>query len=380
MQKKNAVVSVFRLCPVRAGGIECFARELSLQLAEKDWQSILVFPAPPSGEAVNLLDLPNVVIKIIKECGELSPKSAWQFLNLLHEFQPKIVHLHFIDGWSGYPWLAKLYNVKTILMTDHNSRSPGYVAEHPKLWKLLLHRIVHSPITKCICVSKYIQNCVISEGIIPEQKVLLIYNGVDIDRATNGNAQRSNFRKRHFISDEDILVLQVSWLIPEKGIDDFILAAQQVTKTTKSIRFIIAGNGSRQNDYQLLTKKINIDNMVSFIGVVNDPLGEGLFAACDIFCQVSRWEEAFGLTIAEAMAAARPVIGTRVGGIPELVQDEETGCLVKRGDSNGLAIAIEKLANNTKIRLKMGRAGHNRCQAMFNLTINVAEHLKEYNI
>ena len=380
MQKKNAVLSVFRLCPVRAGGIECFARELSLQLSEKGWQSILVFPSPPSGEAVNLFDLPNVVIKIIKECGEPSPKSAWQFWNLLNEFRPKVVHFHFMDGWSGYPWLAKLYNVQTILMTDHNSRPPKYVARRSKSWKLLLHRVVHAPITKYICVSKYIQRCVISEGIIPEKKVQLVYNGVDIERAIGGNAKRSKFRKKHSISDEDILVLQVSWLIPEKGIDDFIFAAQQVAKTTHAIHFMIAGNGAKQSDYELLAKKLNLDKMVSFIGVVNDPLGEGLFAACDIFCQASRWEEAFGLTIAEAMSAARPVIGTSVGGIPELVQDEETGCLVERGDSNGLAIAIEKLANNTKIRLEMGRAGYKLCQTMFNLNVNVTALLKIYNV
>ena len=94
---------------------------------------------------------------------------------------------------------------------------------------------------------------------------------------------------------------------------------------------------------------------MTFSGQVQDPLGEGLYGASDIVCQVSRWEEAFGLTIAEAMASARPVIATRVGGIPELVAHGEYGYLVERGDYADLADKIVLLAEDHQFANRWGR-------------------------
>ena len=119
---------------------------------------------------------------------------------------------------------------------------------------------------------------------------------------------------------------------------------------------------------------------MTFTGRIRDPLGEGLWAACDIACQVSRWQEAFGLTIAEAMAAGKPLIGTRSGAIPELIDEEKSGLLIEPGDTLALTENILLLARDARRRCEMGQAGKRICQEKFDIQKNVAALIDRYGI
>ena len=183
-----------------------------------------------------------------------------------------------------------------------------------------------------------------------------------------------------WIADDQVLVLQVSWLIPEKGIDDLLRTAQQVLAGNNKIRVLIAGEGTHRAEYEKMAEQLGIAGRVTFTGQVRDPLGAGLYAASDIVCQLSRWEEAFGLTIAEAMASGKPMIATRCGGIPELVQDGESGFLVERGDSGAAAERILQLAEDLTLRESMGRRGGELCRSQFDLVHNVTTLIRHYGI
>jgi glycosyltransferase involved in cell wall biosynthesis len=102
------------------------------------------------------------------------------------------------------------------------------------------------------------------------------------------------------------------------------------------------------------------------------PLGSGQYRS------VSHWEEIFCWTITEAMACGKPVVATRVGGIPELVQDGETGFLVPRGDVAAVAARILTLLGDVELRQRMGRAARQIAETKFNLKRNVAKLLEFY--
>jgi glycosyltransferase involved in cell wall biosynthesis len=125
---------------------------------------------------------------------------------------------------------------------------------------------------------------------------------------------------------------------------------------------------------------LGIADRVIFAGRISDPLGAGLYAASDIVCQLSRWEEAFGFTISEAMASGKPVIATRVGGIPELIRDGENGYLVPRGDGDAVADRILMLAEDSHLRDSMGEAGYEICRTKFDLATNVAALLGHFGL
>ncbi len=105
-----------------------------------------------------------------------------------------------------------------------------------------------------------------------------------------------------------------------------------------------------------------------------------MYGAADVVCQVSRWEEVFGYVIAEAMASHRPLVGTRVGGIPEIIEDQRTGFLVDRGDVAAMAEAILRLLGDPDLRRRFGVDGYRAVEEKFNHRKNVAALIDLYGI
>ena len=109
-------------------------------------------------------------------------------------------------------------------------------------------------------------------------------------------------------------------------------------------------------------------------------MAEGVYAAADVVCQLSRWQEVFGYVIAEAMAFAKPIVGSDTGGIPELVQDNQTGFLVEPGNYHSAAERILELLADTDLRRRMGQKGLRAAQEDFNLETNVGRLIQLYGI
>ena len=164
--------------------------------------------------------------------------------------------------------------------------------------------------TKMFCVSSFVHRCDVAYGAMPPNRLETLYNGVDLC-ARKRRVAGAEFRRRHAIPEDRVLVVQAGLLRQEKGVADFLNAAKAVLQEEAGVHFILAGEGPQRQEYERMAAELGISGRVTFTGRVRDPLGEGFWAACDIACQVSRWQEAFGLTIAEAMAAGRPLIGTR---------------------------------------------------------------------
>src|SRR5258708_7771358 len=125
---------------------------------------------------------------------------------------------------------------------------------------------------------------------------------------------------------------------------------------------------------------MGIADHVTWTGMSHDPFREGVFHAADVVCQMSRWEEVFGWMIAEAMAHGKPVVATRVGGMPELITDGVTGHLVCRGDASAMSDRILKLLADPELRARMGQAGRETVSARFDLRKNVSQLITSYGI
>ncbi len=375
---RKTVVTVLAHRPKSIGGMECYARELSSQLGRRGWRSELVFAGHPSPEVERYLDLPNTEWHVVERCGHRTWRPMLAIAKLLREIRPRIAHFHFIDPCTGYAWLAKLSRSQDIYITDHISRPTGHGDRTPAGWRRAARRFLYAPVSRTFCVSAYVRECNMREGPLSDGRLVLLYNGVDCTRAELGRQFRDVFRRRHGISSDEVVVMQASWLIPEKGIDTLLEAASVVLRRHENVRFLIAGEGAHRDEYETMAQRLGIADRVVFAGQIGDPLGEGLYAASDIVCQLSRWGEAFGLTIAEAMASAKPVVASRIGGIPELVRDGESGYLVEPGDAEAAADRIARLVERPGLRQTMGLQAHEASVSTFNLRTNVAELLDHY--
>jgi glycosyltransferase involved in cell wall biosynthesis len=395
----NTVVSIFDHHAVSVAGMETYARELSVQLGRLGWRSVLAFASRPSDEVRRFLDLPNTELHVVEGCGRIAYRTIRNIVGLIRRHRPKVVHLHFVDPKSGYPWLAKLLGVNGIYMHDHISRlcphcttdcrmrapdrqatsQEGCVLKVPR-WKRSVNWLACLPVTTSFCVSSFIHKCDLAYGAMPPKRLELLYNGVDLARAAFGATRGTEFRQRHGIPPDRVLVVQAGTMRREKGVPDLLQAAQRVLETGADVQFLLAGDGPHREEFDRLVAQLGISTRVIFCGRVRDPLGEGLWAACDIACQVSRWQEAFGLTIAEAMSAGKPLIGTRTGAIPELIDDGTSGLLVEPGDTLALAETILSLARDPRRRCEMGQAGRRICLEKFDLQKNVATLIDRYGI
>jgi glycosyltransferase involved in cell wall biosynthesis len=270
--------------------------------------------------------------------------------------------------------------MKKVFFTDHASRPEGHVIARVPTWKRAVARLVNQPLTSVISISDYNRRCVVEAGLLPEVRVVRIYNAVDFARRDESLERRAAFRHRHGVPDERIMVLQVSWIIPEKGIADLLNAARIVLEREPNVHFVLAGEGRFRKEYMRRAQDLEIGGRVSWTGLVTDPFAEGLYAAADIVCQMSRWEEGFGWVIAEAMAYGKPVVATRVGAIPEIVRDGITGFLVSRGDSSAMADTLTKLIRDPQLRVQMGAAGRAIAEIEFDLGNYVRQVLCLYGI
>jgi len=219
-----------------------------------------------------------------------------------------------------------------------------------------------------------------SLDLLDNDRYELIYNGVDLSRV-GADAQRGvNFRKRFGVPENKKVVAQISWIIPEKGILDLLEVAKLVCEQMNEAHFIIVGDGPYRAEYSRKAESLGLSNCVTWTGLIGDPFGEGVFDAADLVCQLSRWNELFGWMIAEAMAFGKSIVATRVGGIPELVVDGETGYLVERGETTAAANKLLLLLRDPDLRKLMGEQGRLAVNTHFSLKQNVALLLETYGL
>ncbi len=376
----NAVLTLLGLSSRFVGGSETYVRELSRQLGEHGWQSIICFLDEPPEHVRQFLYRPNVSIEVLPNAVTPNSHSFRGFAALLRRYRPNIIHVQLVGFVHFYPWLAKLLFAKKVFFTDQGSHPSDYVARRAKLWKRVAVRVINQPMSKVICVSRYNYDNFKTRDILPMSRYEVIYNGVDFSRVKENGERRQKFRAKYGIPEDKVVVLQVSMIIPEKGITVLLEAVRLVREQNSNVHLVLAGEGSYREEYSALGEKLGLTGHVTWTGVVSDPFAEGAYDAADIVCQVSRWQEAFGQTIAEAMACRRPVIGTRVGGIPELIEDGESGYVVEADDPHATADKINLLLNDVQLRARMGETGYAVAQNRFNLKKNVKRVLELYGI
>jgi glycosyltransferase involved in cell wall biosynthesis len=377
MTGSKTIVSVYGFEPFRIGGGETFIREMSLLLAGRGWKNVVCFLSAPTPEVRAFLDLPNVTIEVIPGVWQLKWRPARDLARILRRYRPEILHLQFTGFISPYPWLARLHGVRRVIITDQASKPEGFMPRRAPLWKRMATRIINYPLDHVTCISDYVMHCWNVLDVLPAKRYTRIYNHVNFARC---NRDGSEFRRKLGIAPDRPVVMQVSWIIPDKGWDDLLEAARLVVARNPAVLFVMVGEGADRKRYMQQADGMGLQDHVVWTGIVADPMQQGTYAAADVVCQVSRWEEGFGFVIAEAMASGRPMIGTRAGAIPELVRDGISGYLVDRRDPEALAGRILDLLGDAELRRRMGEAGREFALRNFNAETNIAEFLKLYGI
>lgn len=153
-------------------------------------------------------------------------------------------------------------------------------------------------------------------------------------------------------------VLGMGRLVPQKGFDVLLRAFALATHNPAFDHdLLLAGEGSERDNLQALIEELGLQGRAHLLGRAARPLAVSLFKGCSFFALPSR-QEPFGIVNLEAMAARKPVLACRVGGVPEIVRQDENGLLVPGDDAEALCAALLRLAGDDALRARLGENGH----------------------
>jgi glycosyltransferase involved in cell wall biosynthesis len=215
---------------------------------------------------------------------------------------------------------------------------------------------------RVVCVSEDSKQLSEAEGI-PRSKLAVIRNGIDTTRF----AFRGPFPGGP--------VVMVGRLVAGKGVDTLLRAVELVVGRYPDFRLEIAGDGEVRPGLEALTAELGLSAFVRFLGTVQDV--PGLLARSSSLVLPSL-SEGISLTLLEAMARGLPVVATRVGGNPEVVEDGVTGRLVPARDAGALAQALVRVWSGADPGAEMGRAGRARVERLFDIRQMVADYESLY--
>ena len=340
---------------LKIGGAERVIADIVEGLDRKRFEA-RVWCVARGGETADELMEKGVEVRILGISSYHNPLNIIRLSRLLKKEEPDIVHTHGYFASVIGRLAAKKAGIPTIITHVHSTYWE-YKKRH-----ILIERYLSRFTHKIICCSEAVENFVTCHEKIKNDKTVVIYNGVDEERFSPIQ-DPSSARARFGIDRESPVVGTVSSLTPHKGQGFLIQAAAKIRDKYPSTKFLIVGDGPLRLSLEEQAQRLGLQSSLILTGARRD-IPE-LLSLMDIFVLPSSSREGLGIAIIEAMAMEKPLVTTDIGGIPEAVQDGETGLLVPPGDSDALAKAIIELLDDPDRAKAMGKKGRDRFEQKF---------------
>ena len=329
---------ILQICSARTlGGGERHLADLANGLLRRG-HDVYAALAPGSPLQSELSELPAENLLELPLRNSLDLPSALKLAQFVRQNQIEIVHAHLARDYPLAAFAARRARGARLILTRH------------VLFPLSrIHRILLRRVARVIAVSQAVADGLIEQGIFDRGKIVLIHNGIDLDR----------FAKTR---EDDVAKLQkprarlcvgtIGELAPVKGQENFLRAAAIVSSQRDDVDFVIAGEDkSRTGENRLLLERmideLDLGQRVRIDGWADDVVE--LVRTLDVFVSASR-SESFGIAMVEAMASGVPVVATMTGGAQEIIDPDQTGLLVPIGDAEALAESIRGLLDDPNRR------------------------------
>jgi len=305
--------------------------------------------------------LEGISARLFQSPGYVNPFFSIKAKKLIREKEIEVIHLHRSQDLT----LFAAINIPKVLTLQIQS----------SLSKLdLWHRWIYSRIDRILTITHLMRNLAIQSLPISADKVYALHYGIAADElyAQRGDPQES--RRRLGIATDAFVIGLIGRLEESKGQKALLEAFSQIYQRFPQARLLFVGDPPPEHsgyDQKLreLAQELDIADRVHFVGfqIQTAPI----FAALDLFVLASK-QEAFGLVLLEAMAQGVPIIATRAGGVPEVIQDGVNGLLVKSGDAAELAGAMARLMRDAELRSRLGAAGFRVVRDQFGIRAHMA--------
>jgi len=287
--------------------------------------------------------------------------------NILKTENPNIVHTHLIHGDLFGILAAKTLGFKKIISSKHNDDS-----FRNKLYIKCLNKFLNKGLSKVIVISEALKKFSVVVEKISIDRVVVVRYGLDNFEL---DLKNKNLRMELGYGENQIVFGIIARLTEQKGHIYLLEAFKNIVKKYNKARLLVVGDGMLRKQLETIVNNYRIDSFVQFLGRREDTAD--IYNAIDAFVHPSLWE-GFGLVFLEAMSFALPVIATDVSAIPEVVEKNGTGLLVKPKNVEELFIAMEKFINDMDMAKKLGKRGKIRVKEEFSVENMVNKTSKVY--
>jgi glycosyltransferase involved in cell wall biosynthesis len=294
----------------------------------------------------------GLVTEAVAMPSEWNLPAVLALVRILKRERIQIIHMHTSHACTLGGWAARLRRVPVRII----SRRVDFSVKSNPFRKLKYQWGVD----RIVAISEGVRNVLIGDGLDPN-RIEVIRSGID-PRPFDPNYPAGEARREFGIAEESPVIGCVAHFADHKGHRYLVEAAARVAAAVPDVRFLLVGEGELKDKIEHQIIRLKLQKHFILTGFRNDILR--LLAAMDIVV-LSSHLEGLGTSLLDAMAMARPVVATRVGGIPEMVEDGVTGRLVPPRDPAALAEALINLLRRPDERKRMGEAGRARMLSAF---------------
>jgi glycosyltransferase involved in cell wall biosynthesis len=354
---------------LNVGGPAIHVILLSARLRAAGYETMLVkgTEAPSEGDMLDFARELDVRPVVIPELGREirwwdDVLAFWKLLTLIRRERPDIVHTHTAKAGMLGRVAAWLTGVPLVVHTFHGHVFHGYFSPARTRIFVAIERWLARRTHRLVAVSERVRDEILARGIGRPDRFQVVPVGLDLKRFAECDPRRGETRAELGLPADALLVGIVARLVPIKRHELFLAAAAAVALRAPACRFLVVGDGERRDALERKARELGLGDRVRFLGWRRDL--ERVYADLDVAVLTSA-NEGSPVSLIEAMASGVPVVGPRVGGVPDVIDDGTTGLLVPPADAAPVAEAILRLLGDPELRRKMGAAARERALRLY---------------
>jgi glycosyltransferase involved in cell wall biosynthesis len=277
-----------------------------------------------------------------------------RMVQLVRRLKPDVVHTHMAKAGTVGRLAAHVCGVPLIVHTYHGHVFHSYFGPTKTRVFLTIERALGLTTDRIIVLGEGQRSEIASMGVAPRSKLEPIPLGLELGQFLTADAERGGLRRELGLAADTPLIGIVARLVPIKAHEIFLAAAARVLQAEPAARFLVIGDGERRAALEALVDRMGLRETVTFLGWRRDMVG--VYADLNVVALTSR-NEGSPVALIEALASARPVISTAVGGVPEVVVDGGTGLTVPPDEPEALAAGILRLLRDPELASRLATAG-----------------------
>lgn len=357
-----------------AGGVDRYIRMLLKYLDKEKFENILVCSQDFHEEDYRDLVDSFEQVEMTRAIGSSDLKAIKEVRALIKKYNPDIVYAHSSKA-GAITRVADIGLKSHCIYNPHGWAFNMRCSAKKKAMYTAIEKIAAPFCDKIICISDAEKQSALDKKICKEDKLQVIFNGVDIEAYEN-EVHGAVKRKDLNIPEDAFVVGMVGRISPQKAPDVFVKMAKHVKDEVPNAHFIIVGNGNQEDEIRKYAEDNDFSNSLHITGWVDNPMS--YVELFDVACLLSRWE-GFGLALPEYMMAGKPIVASRVDAIPNIIRNGENGLLVEVDDDIGTSKAVLRILREDGLRKKIVAQGLEDVHNRFNARRVSEEHSKLFN-